>query len=182
MSYPWTWPTGITPNNIEFCAKTLTTKHNSGYTGRSQIIRYQAGQWSELNLRFAPMVQSQAKQLTGFLNGLQGTYGTFYFTIPAIFRLGGAVGVTVAANGNDVTVTTGSATVGAYGTEMTTRRLVTFGGDGSNTNIFPALSSGSYTIQPTSGSLFRLASNEVRFTVNDAMEYGFTVPVIEASF
>jgi hypothetical protein len=176
MSYPWTFP-NITPAKIEFVAKTQASKFTSPFTGRSQVVRYQAGQWWECTLTFPPLTATDAQTLSGFITGLSGQQGTFYYKLPSKFRLSGNVAITVGGNGNDVTVNTGTPQVGLYGTDSVSNRLVQFT---SATSIFPALAAGNTTINPTSGSLFRLASNEVRYTVDEAMMYGFVIPVIEA--
>jgi len=174
-TFPLTFPS-IVPSGIEFVAKTQTSKFTSPFTGRSQIYRFQAAQWWELNLQFPPLQTSEALVMSGFLTGLAGQSGTFYFTLPSMFAMNGSAAVTVAANGNDITVNSGTAQVGLFGSDSVSKRLVQFTGD---TAIFPALVAGATTLTHT-GSLYRLASNEVRFSVDEARNYGIVIPIVEA--
>ena len=178
MSYPWQFP-AITPTKIDFMAQTLTSKFTSPFSGKTQTYRYQAGQWWTLTLTFSPQLMhgnNNAQTLSGFLTGLGGQDGTFYMQLPSMFRLSGNVSGSVAANGNDFTLNSGTPTVGLFGADVN-RRLVVFTTTGS---IFPALPSGSVTINPNSGSLFRLATNEVKWSVDEMRQYGFSFDVIEA--
>lgn len=176
MSFPWQFP-NIVPSGIEFVAKTQAAKWTSPFSGKSQVVRYQSGQWWELALTFPPLFTTDAQILSGFITGLGGQDGTFYWKLPDMFKLSASVTGTVAANGNDFSVGSGTATPGLFGADSVHNRLVQFT---TATSIFPALNAGAVTINPASGSLFRLASNEVRFTVNEMKNYGVTINLVEA--
>ena len=64
-----------------------------------------------------------------------------------------------------------------FGSDLQSNRLVIFT---STSSLFPSLPSGQYTITAKSGSLMRMASNDIKFSVSDAMEYGFVLPIIES--
>ena len=178
MAYPYTFP-NITPKSIEFMAKSTVAKFTSPFTKRAQVVNYNSGQYWELNLQFPPLYGSNARVLSGFANSLQGQYGTFYFTLPPDMRISGSVTFTVAGNGNEITVTSGTAQPGLFGASLgNPRRLVQFT---TATSIFPALPGGTtVTLHPSTGSLFRLNSNDVAFNVNEAREYGVVLPLVEA--
>ena len=176
MSYPWVFPS-ITPSNIEFTSKTQTAKFTSPFSGKTQTTRFQAGQWWELKLSFPPLQTTQAQTLSGFLTGLGGQDGTFTFKIPSMFRLTASVSGSIAANGNDFTLNSGTPVAGLFGTDSVNSRLVQFT---TTASVFPALSAGAVTINPANGALFRLASNEVRYTVNEMRDYGIEISIIEA--
>lgn len=178
MPYPYTFP-AISPRQVEFQARSTVSKFTSPYTQRSQLVNFNAGQWWELSLQFPPLLDSNARTITGFVNSLQGQYGTFYYTLPTSLQISGSVTFTVSGNGNEVTVTSGTAQPGLFGASLTSpRRLVQFT---SATSIFPAMPPGSsVTLHPTTGSLFRLSSNDVTFSTNQMREYGVSVSMVEA--
>jgi hypothetical protein len=178
MPYPYTFPS-IAPREIEFQSRSTVAKFTSPFTKRSQLVNFNGGQWWELNLQFPPLFDANAKTLSGFVNSLQGQYGTFYYTLPASMRISGSVTFTVSGNGNEITVTSGTAQPGLFGASLgNPRRLVQFT---TATSIFPALPGGtSVTLHPTTGSLFRLASNDNSFSVNEIRQYGVSLPIVEA--
>jgi hypothetical protein len=175
-AFPITFP-AITPAKIEFTAKTGTSLFTSPFTYTSQTIRYQGAQIWQLNLTFASLTATDAQNMSGFLTACAGTSGTFWFTIPSKYRLPGNVGISVSANGNDVTITSGAATVGLYGADNTYNRLCMFT---TPTSIFPALPNTTTTIVPGAGALFRLASGQAQWSVDEMMEFAFTIAITEA--
>lgn len=178
-SFPLTYPTNtrLQPKNIEFTTRTLTTQFQSPFTGKTQIYRY-GGQWWELNVTLAPLFQSDAEEMTGFLNALAGSTGTFTFKLPTKFMISSSVGVTTTTTGNDFTVDSGTVQVGKYGYDSTSNRLVQFT---TATSLFPKLMpSTAYTINTTSGVKMRLANNDVQYSVDEMMLTGVVIPMIEA--
>lgn len=178
-NFPLTYPTNtrLQPRSIEFTAKSITTQFQSPFTGKTQIYRY-GGQWWELNVTLAPLFQSDAEEMTAFLNALAGTSGTFTFKLPSKFMLSANVGVSTTATGNDFTVSSGTVQVGKYGYDASSNRLVQFT---TATSLFPKLSpSTAYTINTTSGTRMRLANNNVTYSVDEMMLTGVVIPMIEA--
>lgn len=184
-NFPLTYPTNsrLQPRSIEFTTKTIQTQFQSPFTGKTQIYRY-GGQWWELNVTLAPLFQSDAEEMTAFLNALSlnasaGTAGTFYFKLPSKFLKSSTnVGLTTDANGNDFSVTSGTVEVGKYGYDTSSNRLVQFT---TATSLFPKLSPNTpYTINNSSGVKMRLASNETNYSVDEMMLTGITIPMIEA--
>jgi len=178
-SFPLTYPTNtkLAPKSIDFTSKTIATQFRSPYTGITQTYRY-GGQWWELTLTYAPLFQSDAEELTGFLNALAGTFGTFTYKLPSKFLISSNVGITTTATGNDFTVSSGTVQVGKYGYDGSSKRLVQFT---TATSLFPKLiPSTVYTINTTSGVNLRLATNDINFSVDEMMLTGITVPFVEA--
>lgn len=178
-SFPLTYPTNtkLAPKSIDFTSKTIATQFRSPYTGKTQTYRY-GGQWWELTLTYAPLFQTDAEELTGFLNALAGTSGTFTYKLPSKFMISANVGISTTATGNDFTVSSGTVQVGKYGYDGSSNRLVQFT---TATSLFPKLSpSISYTINTTSGTKLRLATNDINFSVDEMMLTGITVPFVEA--
>jgi len=178
-TFPISYPTNtrLQPKNIEFTSKTLTTQFQSPFTGKTQIYRY-GGQWWELNVTLAPLLQSDAEEMTGFLNALAGTVGTFTFKLPSNFLISSSVGITTTSTGNDFTVGSGTVQIGKFGYDSTSNRLVQFT---TATSLFPKLTpSTSYTINTTSGVKMRLANNDITYSVDEFRVTSVTIPMIEA--
>lgn len=178
-SFPLTYPTNarLAPRNIEFTARSITTQFQSPFTGKTQIYRY-GGQWWELNVTVAPLFQSDAEEMTAFLNALAGTTGTFLFKLPSKFMISANVGISTTATGNDFTVSSGTVQVGKYGYDSSSNRLIQFT---TATSLFPKLMpSTAYTVNTTSGVRMRLASNDVTYSIDELMLTGVTIPMIEA--
>jgi len=178
-NFPLSYPVNprLQPRNIEFTSKSITTQFQSPFTGKTQIYRY-GGQWWELNVTLAPLFQSDAEEMTAFLNALAGSSGTFTFKLPSKFMLSANVGISTTATGNDFTVSSGTVQVGKYGYDASSNRLVQFT---TATSLFPKLMpSTAYTINTTSGTRMRLASNDITYSVDEMMLTGVTIPMIEA--
>jgi hypothetical protein len=178
-TYPLTYPTNkrLQPRNIEFTTRTLVTQFQSPFTGKTQIYRY-GGQWWELNVTLAPLFQSDAEEMTGFLNALAGNVGTFTFKIPSKFLISSTVGITTTATGNDFTVGSGTVQVGKFGYDSTSNRLVQFT---TATSLFPKLNpSTAYSINTTSGVRMRLVNSDITYSVDEFMLTSVTIPMVEA--
>ena len=178
-SYPISYPTNtrLQPRSIDFTSRSIATQFQSPYTGKTQIYRY-GGQWWELTVTLAPLFQTDAEELTGFLNALAGTTGTFTFKLPSKFLISNTVGITTTATGNDFTVSSGTVQVGKYGYDSTSNRLVQFT---TATSLFPKLiPSTAYSINTSAGVRMRLATNDVNYSVDEMMITGITIPMIEA--
>jgi hypothetical protein len=179
MAFPLTYPVTSIPNNVDFQANTTNAEHTSPFTGQKQIYSFVGGQWWSLTLSYPPQLDSQARILSGFITALQGKRGTFTYKLPSQFLLASSVAITVAANGYDVTVNSGTATPGLFGTTNSNglQRLVQFT---TATTIFPCLPAGNYTINPSNGATMRLVDNMQNFSVNEMMVYGITIACEEA--
>jgi len=181
-TYPINYPTNsrLQPRNIEFTSRTLTTRFQSPFTGKTQIYRY-GGQWWELNVTLAPLFQSDAEELTGFLNALTGAgdqFGTFYFPLPSKFLISSTVSITTTSTGNDFTVSSGTVQVGKFGYDSTSNRLVQFT---TATSLFPKLNpSTAYSINTTSGVRMRLVNSDITYSVDEFMLTSVTIPMVEA--
>jgi len=178
-NFPIQYPTNLrlAPRSIDFTSRTITTQFQSPFTGKTQIYRY-GGQWWELNVTLSPLFQSDAEEMTGFLNALAGTTGTFTFKLPSKFMIASNVGLTTTSTGNDFTVNSGTVQIGKYGYDSTSNRLVQFT---TATSLFPKLiPSTSYTVNTTSGVRMRLATNDINYSVDEMMLTGITIPMLEA--
>lgn len=172
-AYPLTFPSTIIPRSIDFTTRVQSSKFQSPFNGQTQIHKYQ-GSWWELNLTFPPLFQEQAEELTGFLTGLYGQVGSFYYTIPSKFQASGSISLTMGANGSDFTLSSGSAQIGKFGADEDFR-LAQFT---STSSLFPNLKSGATTIEGNRGALFRLAG-DLNWSVDHMVNSSVTIPIVE---
>ena len=171
-----TYPSNIrlAPRNISFTTKTQATTFQSPYTGQQQIVQY-SGQWWEAVLSYAPLFQSDAEELIGFFNRLNGSTGVFYWTPPSRYMMSGSLTATMASPSNNFAETTGQ--VGKFGIDSVNNRLIQFTGTSS---LFPILPTGAHTISTSTGAKMRLMANDLTFTIDEMQLYGVSVAIREA--
>ena len=173
-AYP-SFPTNtrLQPKTIAFTTKTLGTSFTSPFTGQSQAVRY-SGQYWELDLTFPPLLQADANQLWGFVNGLGGTSGKFHYKLPSKFLMSGTLSTTMSTENN---IVSNQGQTGKFGVDGS-YRLVQFTDTGS---IFPAHASGSaISLGTSNGALFRLATNDTNMSVDEMGVFGITIGLVEA--
>jgi hypothetical protein len=179
-SFPLSYPINprLQPKSIQFTNKTLTAQFRSSYSAQSQTHRY-GGQWFELNVTLPTLFQSDAEEMTAFLNALGGNSGTFTFKLPSKFMTtSGSVGLTTTTTGNDFTVGSGTVQVGKYGYTSSSGRLIQYT---TATSLFPKLDpSTAYTINTTTGTKMRLVGSDISYSVDEMMMYGVSIGMIEA--
>ena len=196
ISYPLSLPTITSIRNIELRAMNAVAYTQSPFTFAGQVHAYPGQMW-QADITLPPMNDTQAEQWLGFLLSLRGQFGTFLLGDPARGTLrGNAASCTITGAAGDNTV---SATVpsgqkllaGDYiqlgtGSDATLHKvLVDYTGTGSaaDLEIWPALrktrSAVSATLSNAKG-LFRLASNEQAWTINEVAIYGITFGAREA--
>ena len=170
-----TFPTNkrLVPKSIDFVAKTQAQSFQSPFCGQLQVFKY-SGQWWELGLSFAPLLQDDAMELMAFINSLNGMSGTFTFSIPSKFAASSVSSpLTITGDGN--TFTGGTGTVGKF--VYANNRLIQFT---TTSSLFPRQPLGSTSFATSGGGSFRLASNDSSFTLNEMIIGEFTVPIREA--
>jgi hypothetical protein len=173
---PQNYPTNkrLIPRSVAFTQKTLATSFQSPFDGKQQTVQY-SGQYWEATLSYPPLFQSDAEELTGFLGGLNGTVGTFYWKPPARYMVTSSITATMATTSNTFNETNGQ--IGKFGVDSVASRLVQFTGTSS---LFPMLPTGAHTIGNSNGALFRLMSNDLTFTIDEMQLYGISIAIKEA--
>lgn len=171
-----TYPTNkrLVPKSVSFTAKTQATTFQSPYSGQQQIVQY-SGQWWEATLTYAPLFQTDAEELIGFLNSLNGSTGTFKWLPPSKYLVTGSFTATMASPSNIFSET--GAPVGKFGIDSVGNRLVQFT---TTSSLFPILPTGAHTIGNTGGATFRLMSNDLTFTIDEMQLYGVSIAIREA--
>ena len=175
----------------------------SPFTGQQQVYKHQ-GQWWEAEVTLPPMKRADAEQIAAFLLKLNGQYGTFTLgdkanTVPRGVGTGtplvyGAdqTGASLVTDGW-TTSTTGILKAGDWiqlGSGSATRLhkvLSDVNSDASGIatlDIWPNLRSSpadnaSITVNSPKG-IWRLASNEVNYSIDEASIYGITFACVEA--
>ena len=196
ISYPLTVPSTNTIRTIQFTAVNAVAYSRSPFTFSGQAHTY-AGQMWEADVTLKPMRREAAEAWVAWLLSLRGQHGTFLLSDPISNSVRGtasAASITGSAGDQTVsaTVTSGDTLkAGDFfqlgtGTDSTLHKvLVDFTGTGSaaDLEIWPGLrkdrSSVAADLTSASG-LFRLASNETSYSVNQLAVYGISFGAVEA--
>jgi hypothetical protein len=202
ISYPVAFPDlGIKSMNIR--AMNVVGMSQSPFTGQQQVYKHQ-GQWWEMEVTLPPMKRAEAEQIAAFLLKLNGRYGTFTLGDPANTAPRGVGTGTPLVNGGSqtgnslltdgwTTSTTGILKAGDWiqlGSGSASRLhkvLSDVNSDSSGAasiDIWPNLrSSPSDNAQITviaPKGVWRLASNDVNYSIDEASIYGITFACVEA--
>lgn len=205
ITYPLTLPTHTGIASIELRAMNAVAYSRSPFTFAGQVHAYTGKAW-QADVTLPAMNRSDAEQWVAWLISLKGQLGTFYLGDPlATTPLGSArnsdgILVDGAVSSGDTIDIDGAPTsqtdylkAGDYlqiGTG-TSRQLfkvladVDTDGTGSATvDVWPNVrttiaDNASVTVESTQG-IFRLASNEQAYSINEASIYGISFGAIEA--
>lgn len=202
ITYPVTFPNvGIRAMNIR--ARTVVGISSSPFTGQQQVYKHQ-GEWWEAEVTLPPMKRATAEQVAAFLIKMKGQYGTFLLGDPAntsprgvgtgtpLVNGAGQTGSSLVTDGWTVS-TTGILKAGDWiqlgsGSTTTLHKVlddVNSDGSGNATlEIFPSLRSSpdddaTITVSSPKG-IWRLASNQMEYSIDEASVYGITFACVEA--
>lgn len=202
ISFPVTFPDlGIRSMTIR--AKSVVGFSASPFTGKQQVFQHQ-GQWWEAEVSMPPMKREDAESLISFLLKMNGRYGTFLLGDPlAADPMGVATG-TPLVNGANQTgnelITDGWSTsvtnilkagdwiqLGSGSASRLYKVIESVNSDsGGNATltIWPNLRSSpsdnaSITVTSAKGQ-WRLSSNDMPYTIDEASTYGITFACVEA--
>ena len=162
--------------------RSATAISQSPFTFDQQTYQYQGVRW-EAEVTLPPMKRADAKQLEAFFASLRGQANTFTLGNPlhnttATGSLTGDAGDTTC----DVTSFTG-AVAGDYFQVGNALHIITEVNSSSSIDIMPPLRVDT-SAQPMTYALpkgtWRLASNEIGWSINQASLYGFTFACVEA--
>ena len=172
--------------NIGFTSMTMrlrsaTAISQSPFTYDQQVYQHQGVRW-EAEVTLPPLKRSDAKQLEAFFAALRGQANTFTLGNPLHNTTATGTG-TGAINATTLTGTFTGVTAGDYFQIGTALYIVTEATSGTAINIMPPLrsaaSSASLDFTLPKGT-WRLATNEVGWSINEASLYGFTFACVEA--
>lgn len=205
-SYPLAFPTAVGVQSVRFTARSVVGVAVSPFNFKQQVFRH-PGERFEAEIVLPPMTRSEAEAFNAFRLRLRGRFGTFLLGDPAASTPRGTASATpgtpvvngASQSGDSLaidglpTLETGYLLAGDYiqlGSASTAQlhkvlEDVDTNASGQATlNIYPALRS-----SPTNGAsvavtdckgVFRLATNEMPWEVNNAQIYGIVIPATEA--
>lgn len=203
ITYPLSMPTNIGIAKIELRAINSVAYSSSPFTFAGQVHAY-AGQTWQADISLPNMKRDDAEYWVSFLVSLRGQYGTFLLGDPLgttprgvgtgspLVNGAGQTGGELVLDGATVS-TTGWLKAGDYiqlGTSGTARLhkvLADANSDGSGNvtlDIWPHLRTApindSAVVVNSAKGLFRLASNEQAWSINEISSYGITFGALEA--
>ena len=191
ISYPLSLPTNVGMASIELRARNTVAVSMSPFTYKQQTHSYDGQMW-EADVTLPPMNRDDAESWVSFLMSLKGRAGTFLLYDPsAKSARGTATSATVTGSAGDDSlsvVMTGTLKAGDYiqigsASDATLHKvLVDQDGDGT-LEVWPKLRKDrtSVGVALTSASgVFRLASNETAWSVDNASFFGISFGATEA--
>lgn len=202
ISYPVTFPSiGIRSMTIR--ARSVVGVAQSPFTLSQQVYKHQGQAW-EAEVSLPPMKRDEAEQVASFLLKMNGQYGTFLLGDPANTSPRGVGTGTPLVNGGSQT----GDSILVDGWTPNTTAILKAGdwiqlGSGSSTRLYKVLDdvnsdgsgNASLTIWPSLRSSpaddaevtilspkgqWRLASNEMQYSIDEASVYGITFACVEA--
>lgn len=178
-------------------AKNIVSSSASPFTGQQQVFKHQ-GEWWEMEVTLPAMKRDDAEQVAAFLVSLQGQYNTFNLGDKANTAPRGVGTGTPVVNGGsqtgyalDTTGWTSSTTgilkagdwiqLGSGASSRLYKVLSDANSDGNGDaqlSIWPRLRSSpsdgaSIAVNDTVGT-WRLSSNEINYSIDEASVYGIT--------
>lgn len=198
ITYPLSLPTTIGIGEVELMAENVVALSTSPFTYRQQVVQHPGQRWSA-NIRIPPVRKDLAEEWVAFLVSLKGQTGTFLLGDPNMGEPRGTAkdtpgtpvvngasqtGSTLAIDGLP-TSETGYLLPGDYiqlgsATSSTLHKVLTQvdtdGGGAATLDIFPniltAPSDGATVTVSDAKGLFRLSTNTVSWSINEASFYG----------
>lgn len=205
ISYPLSLPTSIGIAQIELRATNAVAVSRSPFTYSTQVHAYSGQSW-QADVTLPSIRRDLAEEWVAWLISLKGQLGTFYLGDPNAVTPRGSARDTdtiqvsgATSSGNTLAIDSAPASQTGYlkaGDYMqvgagTSRQLfkvladVNTNGSGQATvDIWPDVrttiaNNSAVTVENTKG-IFRLASNEQGFSINEASFYGISFGAIEA--
>ena len=191
ISYPLTLPTHTGVRNIELRTTNAVAYSRSPFTFAGQAHVYPGQMW-QADFTLPPMKRVDAEKWIAWLVSLRGQYGTFLAGDSSASSIRGTattVAVTGSAGSNSVTVTSNGTLLAGdmiqigTGLDATLHKVLSDLSGNGTLEIWPALRKARTTAAVTltnAKGLFRLATNETSWSVNEASIYGLSFSAMEA--
>lgn len=206
ITYPITLPTVAGISSINLRAVNAVSISQSPFTFKQQVIAHQGQRW-EAEVTLPPMKRADAEVWVSFLVSLQGSRGTFTMGDPNAAAARGSASSTpgtpvvngASQTGQSLTVDGLPASASGYlkagdyiqlggGSSATLHKVledVTSNASGQATlELWPyirtAPADGATIVVGSTVGVFRLASNQTDWAINNAAIYGITFAAIEA--
>lgn len=203
ITYPLIFPASPGIARLRITPRSVVSMTQSPFTGQQQVYKHQ-GQWWEAEVTLPAMSRAEAEVIIAFLLSLDGRYGTFLMGDPIGTAPRGIGTGTPLVNGGSqtgqdlvtdgwTTSQTGIVKAGDWiqiGTGSATKLHKVLVDANSNSSgqatltLFPKLRSSpsdnqAIYVNNTKG-LWRLASNEMPYDIDEASIYGLTFACVEA--
>lgn len=191
ISYPLALPTHTGMSSISFRTTNAVALSRSPFTFSSQAFAYSGQMW-QADVSLPSMRREDAEKWVAWLVSLRGQYGTFLLSDPVAPTIRGtttSATVTGTAQSNSVTVTmTGTLLAGdmiqiGTGSDSTLHKVLVDQNGNGTLEIWPCLrknrTAAALTLSAAKG-VFRLASNESSWSINDSSFYGISFSATEA--
>ena len=173
--------------NVGFTSMTMrlrsaTAVSQSPFTYDQQTYQHQGVRW-ESEVQLPPLKRSDAKQVEAFFAALRGQANTFTLGNPIHNTTATGSITSGSAGATTVTGSTSGVVAGDYFETGSALYIVT-GISGSSISIMPPLRSAISSSTPMDFTLpkgtWRLATNDIGWSINQASLYGFTFACVEA--
>ena len=183
ISYPLSLPTNVGMASIELRARNTVAVSMSPFTYKQQTHSYDGQMW-EADITLPPMNRDDAESWVSFLMSLKGRAGSFLLYDPsARSARGTATSATVTGSAGDDSlsvVMTGTLKAGDYiqigaASDATLHKVLVDQSGSGTLEVWPKLRKDrtSVAVDLTSASgVFRLASNETAWSVDNASFFG----------
>ncbi len=190
ISYPLTLPTNIGMSSIELRAVNTTAVSVSPFTYKQQIYSYDGEKW-EADITLPPMNRDDAESWVSFLMSLRGKSGSFLLYDPSAKNIRGtATSVVVSGTTGQSSISvvmTGTLKAGDYiqlgsASDATLHKVLQDQSGDGTLEIWPKLRkdrSSVTAVTVNASGVFRLASNETSWSVNDASFFGISFGATE---
>ena len=205
-SYPLTFPTQTGVTSVEITATDVVSISESPFTFSQQVVRHAGARWSA-TITIPPVKRSDSEYWNAFLLRLRGQFGTFLLGDPNAATPRGSAATTAGTpvvngasqTGNELAIdglpasATGYLKAGDYiqlGSGSTARLYkvledVDTNASGEATlNLWPDLRSSpaddAAVVVSNAKGLFRMATNDATWTINNAGFYSISFAAVEA--
>ena len=191
ISYPLSLPTNVGMASIELRARNTVAVSMSPFTYKQQTHSYDGQMW-EADVTLPPMNRDDAESWVSFLMSLKGRAGTFLLYDPSAKSARGtatSINVTGVVGDDSLTVNSSNGTLkagdyiqlGAAIDATLHKVLVDYSGSG-DLEVWPKLRkarTGVDAVLVDASGLFRLASNETAWSVDNASFFGISFGATE---
>ena len=160
----------------------------SPFTLDTQVVTHQGARW-EAEISLPPLTHTEARSVEAFIVGLKGREGTFTFGNP--LHTSSATTTTsgsTAVRAESLTTTSGSSAVSAgtyfqlgdYLYMVTSDKSAGAGTLNFQPPLRATIASGQVCDFTLPKSLWRMTSNDIGWSINEASIYGFSFAIVEA--
>ena len=206
IAYPLSLPTVSSIRSINLRARNSVGLSRSPFTFKEQVFSH-GGQMFEADIQLPSMTRAEGEQWVSFLIKLKGMQGTFLLGDPAAATPRGSASTTAGTpvvsgagqTGDDLTISglpasvTGYLLAGDYiqlgtGSSSTLHKVLndvdTTAGGAATLDLFPAIRTApldaATVVVSNAKGVFRLATNDTNWSINEAINFGITFAAVEA--